>query len=132
MGNNKTVCIPELYIDTLANGGQSWQSDDWWFHVSGNDGMSKGKPNAPSRVQREFSDWKAEPNLNRPEFRSYFEFEISISFKMIDIVPGKIFGMAPAGLVVMREEGTTQRVKLLFPEDAKMEHPGTWPQWMIR
>ena len=133
MNNKRTVCIPELYIDTLADGGQDWHGDDWWFHVSARDAVSRGKPNDFSKIQLEFPDWKAVPNDQPGSNPSpIFEFEISIPFSMIGLVPGKTIGLACSGLAVLKDQGTIHKMVKLFPAGATVEHPGTWSRWIIR
>jgi len=130
--NKSTLCFPEIYIDPELNIGTQWQSDDWWFHVSGTDCSSKGIPDNYDNCRVTQNDWTANPNFAMGnEAVPLFEFEISIPLNKIGISTDKSFGMALAGALFWTESGKNNERKSLFPGNGITEIPSSWGIWEL-
>lgn len=55
--------FPEILIDADNQRSTSWQSNDWWFHVSATDCESKGAYGVYNNCLAVQSDWRGVPNF---------------------------------------------------------------------
>lgn len=133
LSNRTVLSFPEIYIDSLLNGGETWQSDDWWFHVSGTDCVSRGKPDDYKNCRIQHDDWSAVPNFKLGgKTEPVFLFEIAIPFSKIGIEKERAFGMALAGALFLEKKDGSQEFKALYPVNGNTALPSTWSTWMIQ
>ena len=120
------LCMPEIFIDSDANGGTTWMPDDLWFHVSGTDCEARGSFGVYTDCSVVQPDWQAVPNFalvaDPPPLDT---FEVAIPFSKLGITAGDTIGLA-------------FRVELMpslfgyWPNQAMADSPGTWGRAVIR
>ena len=113
------ICFPELCFDPNLNLGDSWQSDDSWFHVSATDCHNQGDPEVYDDCMLVQPDWLAAPNYQNNGIILFMEIQIPFqkisstlsSFDELNLT----FGCnSPLGSYS------------LWPESAEILSPETW------
>ena len=112
--------FPEILIDPAFNRGTSWQSDDWWFHVSATDCEGKGAYGGYDTCATVLANWDAAPNVS-PGAPATDTMEVRISFTKIGITPvtGDTIGIA----FVLTN---TVNQWYMYPTSADRMKPSTW------
>jgi hypothetical protein len=118
--NGKAI-YPEILLDMTNGKTNSWNSDNWWFHVSYNDCEGNGVYSIYTfgnngSCQKDHVDWEAN---NFPLNQAIIE--IKIPYAKIGLIPlkGKSVGVA-----FDVTDATTNWY--LWPASAKLESPSTW------
>ena len=119
------LCFPEVFLDTDNDKSPEWQTDDWWFHVSGSDCEARGSFGVYSDCSVIQSDWQAEPNFAMtPTPPPLDTFEISIPFSKIGVSVGSTLGLTFRVEWVPSEFG-------YWPVSASPDAPATWGTALI-
>jgi hypothetical protein len=114
-------CFPEIAIDPRLDGGDSWQADDHWFHLSATDCHSVGKREDYSGCRVETREWQGVPNYPQGDAQVEIrEFEISIPLAFAGLEAGKEFAISPALAIAMPERRTS------WPSGANFDRPASW------
>ena len=92
--NVSNVVFPEILIDVNNDKSSSWNTDDWWFHISGSDCESKGEyEGGYSNCKVEQPDWYAVPNYPTDVAGMVNTIEVSIPFTKLGISETSLVGM---------------------------------------
>jgi len=112
--------FPEVMIDTDHSGGTSWDSKDWWFHVSATDCEYQGAHSTYDSCAIERPTWKGAPNIPAgiPEPPYVDTIEIAIPLSTLGSL-GNTFGIA-------FDVTNTFNSWEYWPASAKIGEPGTW------
>ena len=121
---------PEVFLDMVANGGEAWDENDWWFHVSYADCMGHG-------FYREYhhncypdgEGWYAS---NYP-LRSDCAIEMRVSFGLVGFAMSGSGTSPPFGLALAVADydqiyalGKTRgEIRYFWPPSAS-KSPGSW------
>jgi hypothetical protein len=92
--NVRTVLFPEIMIDSGYDRSEKWLADDWWFHISGSDCVSNGKPGDYSQCSLSHEDWAAVPNYPTDKPGNVEAIELIIPFTKIGLKKEQPFGLA--------------------------------------
>lgn len=109
--------VPEVLLDALHDGGNTWGEDDWWLHASYQDCTARGHhndygdctPEHPWLIATNLSDGDRYPEL----------MEMRIPFNRTGLAVGRTVGIA-------FNVTDTQRVWRFWPREAQMGSPGSW------
>ena len=82
--------FPELVFDTELDSASSFQSDDWWFHVSATDCEYQGQYGNYANCSMSRPNWTAMPNFGG---RTVDTVEIEIPMDSIDLGVSDTFGL---------------------------------------
>lgn len=114
------IQFPEIYIDANNSKDSTWQSDDWWFHVSATDCDNMGAPDVYTNCQEVQTDWLGVNNI-QPGAPVVDTVEIAIPFSKIGFDPtsGNPMGLAFGLNNVINMVNT-------YPQGANMHIPASW------
>jgi hypothetical protein len=115
----RTVLFPEIVIDSGYDRSEKWLADDWWFHISGSDCVSNGKPGDYSQCSLSHKDWVAVPNYPTDKPGNVEAIELIIPFTKIGLKKEQPFGLACF---------VTNTVNLWkgWPINATEKNPSSW------
>jgi hypothetical protein len=120
------LCFPELCFDTENDKSESWQPDDWWFHVSGTDCEAQGTYSVREDCNVIQSDWQGVPNFAMiPDPPPVDTFEIRIPFSRINIEMGDTVGIGFDVEYVPMQYG-------FWPGTMSLDSPATWGTAVIK
>ncbi|MCP4706689.1 MAG: hypothetical protein GY865_18995 [candidate division Zixibacteria bacterium] len=114
------LCFPEICIDPDNEKGSAWDSNDWWFHVSGTDCEAQGTYFVWGDCTINQPDWWGVPNfalVSDPPILAYFEMKIP--FSKLGVSVGDSIGILFDVESIPTHYG-------LWPEGASMDSPQTW------
>lgn len=119
------IQFPEIYIDANNSKDSTWQSDDWWFHVSATDCDNMGAPDVYTNCQEVQTDWLGVNNI-QPGAPVVDTVEIAIPFSKIGFDPsaGNPMGLAFGLNNVINMVNT-------YPQGANMHIPASWLTVMV-
>ena len=121
-----TYLFPEIFIDTKLNGGEKWQADDYWFHVSAQDCYAVGQRENYDNCRPDYKEWRASPNHPFGEaYEAIAAFEISIPFELLKISKGDSFGMCLSMALYPQE------TRLNYPNNSHEDIPSSWAKFII-
>lgn len=123
---DSTILLPEIFIDTGNNGGEKWNEDDAWFHVSAQDCFAMGKREDYSGCKVEGEGWSAVPNY--PFGRNWKRIEaieITIPFEKISVKKGSVIGVCFSIAIFPGD------IRINFPKDSSEDIPSTWGRFII-
>lgn len=123
---SRTLFMPELIIDTSFDRAASWQTDDWWFHVSASDCQSNGRWGDYSTCKVVQSDWIGVPNypMGDPSPALIERFEISIPLSKLGLAAGDTCGLAFTVAFISGQ-------RAIWPSTASMDQPGAWAEIIL-
>jgi hypothetical protein len=120
------LCFPEILIDADNDKGGDWQSDDWWFHVSGTDCEAQGEYDVWDDCSVVQPDWEGVPNFALiPEPPVLDTFEIRIPFAKLGVAEGDTIGIAFRAEFVPSTYG-------YWPPQAAVASPATWSTAILK
>lgn len=113
--------IPEIIIDTDNGKETSWQSDDWWFHVSATDCEFQGQYGNYDNCELVRPNWLAEKNIAEgPPKPPYIDtIEIGIPLITLDIDISDTIGIS---ILLTNIFSTWEH----WPTEANRFNPNTW------
>jgi|GEM_PF-778718 len=109
--------FPEVVIDPNNDTNSTFQSDDWWFHVSATDCESKGQYGNYANCKKVQNDWTAVPNF-APRGSVVDTVEMEIKFSKIGVNLTDTIGIA----FVLNNFVNFKN----FPSTADHLNPSTW------
>lgn len=114
------IIYPEVLIDPQQLGGSSWQSGQWWFHISTSVCESNGTYGVFTNCQSSQTGWEAAPNIipGPPDTDSV---EMRISFSKIGFNAVTQYNM---GLAFVLTDKTS--LYYTWPLTADKDVPSTW------
>jgi hypothetical protein len=123
--------MPEVVMDINNSKSATWQSDDWWFHVSGTDCESNGSPNNYSNCQPVQPGWEGVPNMSSgPPYTDTVEIRISFTKVGLTLPTHSVIGLA-------FDVTNTFSAWNFWPSGANINSPATWatailcaPSWL--
>ena len=110
--------VPEVVFDLKNDKTPTWNSDDWWFHVSARDCQSQGRFNDYKTCLLEAAGWEAnnQRGMATPEI-----FELRIPYAYIGLTRGR--GTRIGIAINVTDTKTTWN---FWPPKAVLENPSTW------
>jgi hypothetical protein len=118
------IRFPEVLIDVNNDKSTSWDSNDWWFHVSATDCESNGTPADYSNCEAVRPTWKAEPNMSMSG-QTIDTIEIAIPFNLIGVTK------LPHHLGLALEVTNTATEWEYWPVDAQIANPSSWGEALL-
>jgi hypothetical protein len=112
---------PELLFDADNDGGNSFQPDDWWFHVSATDCEYQGQYGNYNNCQLVRNNWLAAPNFSASG--SVDTVEISIPFQTIGLMVSDTIGIG----FVLNNFVTFKQ----YPSTVDHQNPSTWQSAVV-
>lgn len=116
----EALIFPEVHIDAENDKSDEWDSNDWWFHVSGSDCEARGEYAVWNDCLVRQPDWDAAPNYelsqNPPPVDA---IEIRIPLNKPGIAIAK-----PFGLLLTVEYVPALRAS--WPTAGTLDSPATW------
>ncbi|MGE3800556.1 MAG: hypothetical protein AB7H80_06015 [Candidatus Kapaibacterium sp.] len=111
--------FPEINIDRENSKGTTWSESDWWFHISGTDCESKGKPNDYSDCAPDQEEWFGIPNFSQSQVPEVIEVLIPFTKLGVGSTLPDTLGMA-------LDLTNTVNAWYYWPVGGKAENPSTW------
>ena len=112
------IRVPEVTIDMDNDKSSDWRPDDWWFHASGRDCLSRGRHSDYSTCAKQSTGWESN-NVQGMEFPQ--AFEMRIPFATIGLEPSKHQKIGIGFNIT-----DTKNVWNFWPSKALLESPSTW------
>ena len=114
--------FPEILLDINNDKSNTWQNDDWWFHVSATDCESNGMPANYSNCLVVQQNWEAVPNMvsGLPNTDT-IEIKIPFFKAGIDLTVHDTIGIA-------FDVTNTVNAWNYWPAGANINTPSTWAQ----
>jgi len=115
------IRCPEVFLDINNDKGSTWQSDDWWFHVSATDCEYQGEHSNYANCELVRPNWTAANNFpsTAPPFADTIEIQIPFATVGIDINSGDTIGIA-------FDVTNTATLWEYWPTTADIDLPSTW------
>jgi hypothetical protein len=111
--------FPEILIDANNDKSPTWQSDDWWFHVSATDCESQGQHNNYDSCQLVRPNWTAVNNITAgAPITDTIEIQVPLNTINVDINTVDTIGIT--------FETTTFSAWNYWPLNADINTPSTW------
>ncbi len=123
---DSTIIMPEIFIDTKNDGGEKWNDNDAWFHVSAQDCFAMGKREDYTGCKVEGAGWSAVPNYPfGNNWKRIEAIEIIIPFKKINIKKGSVIGICFSAGIFPGD------LRLIYPKGASENIPSTWEKFIV-
>ena len=123
--NSLSAMHPEVLIDPQNKKGNSWSSDQWWFHVSNDDCYNDGGYGVFTNCTASPTDWTGVPNYSPgPPFTDSVEIKIPYSKIGFNSVTQNTMGLA---IVITN----IQTFFYEWPTSADRNKPATWAEARI-
>nr|NQU89007.1 T9SS type A sorting domain-containing protein [Bacteroidota bacterium] len=111
--------IPEILFDTYNDKAETWQPDDWWFHVSAQDCEAVGTYDVWDDCAIVQPDWQGVPNFGFGTAPPIDTIELLIPWEKLSLQTGDTIGFA-------FDFWVSDDLRLYWPDDAEIESPSTW------
>jgi hypothetical protein len=119
------VVFPEVLMDINHSRSSSWESDDWWFHVSATDCDYQGAYGNFDSCALQRPNWEAVPNYTTGlPYTDSIEVKIPFSTLNYSFIPMDTIGLA---LVL----SNTVNIFDSWPGSASHLQPGTWSEAVL-
>jgi hypothetical protein len=117
---SSNVIYPEVLIDVENEKGNTWDNNDWWFHVGAEDCFYTGQYGIFNNCQLNPPDWAAVPNIIVGN-ETTDTVEIKIPFSKIAYTPH-----IPDTLGIAFVATNNSNIHKFWPTTADTVSPSTW------
>lgn len=114
------VRFPEVMIDGDNSKSATWQSNDWWFHVSATDCENQGAYGIYNSCQLVQAGWTANNNITQGQPLTE-QVEIAIPYAKLNFTVG-----ATNTLGICFDVTNTFNATNVWPANASVNAPSTW------